>query len=120
MAESRKTVTIVFSDVTGSTALGEQTDPEVMRRIMERYFEEMRVVLERHGVAVAAASEYAQFTAEARVAFADVLRIADRPDEAAHELEEALRIYERKEFELSSDAVRARLAELQSSGSPSQ
>ncbi len=78
------------------------------------------IALARDGVAVAAASEYAQFTAEARIAFADVLRIADRPDEAAHELEEALRIYERKEFELSSDAVRAKLAELQSSGSPSQ
>jgi class 3 adenylate cyclase/tetratricopeptide (TPR) repeat protein len=49
MAETRKTVTIVFADVTGSTALGEQTDPEVMRRIMERYFEEMRSVLEKHG-----------------------------------------------------------------------
>jgi class 3 adenylate cyclase/tetratricopeptide (TPR) repeat protein len=49
VAESRKTVTIVFADVTGSTALGERTDPEVMRRIMERYFEEMRSVLEKHG-----------------------------------------------------------------------
>jgi class 3 adenylate cyclase len=49
MAESRKTVTVVFADVTGSTALGERTDPETMRRIMERYFEEMRTVLERHG-----------------------------------------------------------------------
>jgi class 3 adenylate cyclase/tetratricopeptide (TPR) repeat protein len=49
MAESRKTVTIVFADVTGSTALGEQADPETMRRIMERYFEEMRTVLESHG-----------------------------------------------------------------------
>jgi class 3 adenylate cyclase/tetratricopeptide (TPR) repeat protein len=49
MAEARKTVTIVFADVTGSTALGEQTDPEVMRRIMERYFDEMRSVLEKHG-----------------------------------------------------------------------
>jgi class 3 adenylate cyclase/tetratricopeptide (TPR) repeat protein len=48
VAESRKTVTIVFADVTGSTALGEQTDPEVMRRIMGRYSEEMRSVLERH------------------------------------------------------------------------
>jgi class 3 adenylate cyclase len=49
MAETRKTVTIVFADVTGSTALGEQTDPEAMRRIMERYFEEMKTVLEKHG-----------------------------------------------------------------------
>jgi class 3 adenylate cyclase len=78
------------------------------------------IALARDGVAVAAASEYAQFTAEARIALADVLRMADRPDEAVHELEEALRIYERKEFELSADAVRAELAELQSSGSPSQ
>ena len=49
MVETRKTVTIVFADVTGSTALGEQTDPEAMRRIMERYFEAMRAVLEKHG-----------------------------------------------------------------------
>jgi len=49
MPESRKTVTIVFTDVTGSTALGEKSDPEVMRRVMERYFDEMRSVLEKHG-----------------------------------------------------------------------
>jgi class 3 adenylate cyclase/tetratricopeptide (TPR) repeat protein len=49
MAESRKTVTIVFADVSGSTALGERLDPEAMRRVMERYFAEMRAVLERHG-----------------------------------------------------------------------
>jgi tetratricopeptide (TPR) repeat protein len=76
--------------------------------------------LARDGVAVAAGSEYGLFNAEARVTYADVLRMADRPDEAVRELEEALRIYERKEFELSADAVRAELAELQSSGSPSQ
>jgi class 3 adenylate cyclase/tetratricopeptide (TPR) repeat protein len=78
------------------------------------------IALARDGVAVAAASEYAQFTAEARIGCADVLRIAGRPDEAARELEEALEIYERKEFGLSADAVRAQLAELQSSGSPSE
>jgi hypothetical protein len=49
VTETRKTVTIVFADVTGTTTLGEQTDPEVMRRIMERYFEEMRAILEKHG-----------------------------------------------------------------------
>jgi class 3 adenylate cyclase/tetratricopeptide (TPR) repeat protein len=78
------------------------------------------IALARVGVAVAAASEYAQYTAEAHIALANVLRGAGRPDEAERELEEALRIYERKEFELSTDAVRAELAELQSSGSPSQ
>jgi class 3 adenylate cyclase/tetratricopeptide (TPR) repeat protein len=47
--EVRKTVTLVFSDVSGSTSLAEQIDPEAMRRVMARYFEEMRSVLERHG-----------------------------------------------------------------------
>ncbi len=49
MAEARKTVTIVFSDVSGSTALGEQLDPETVRRVMRRYFDEARAVLEHHG-----------------------------------------------------------------------
>ena len=47
--EVRKTVTVVFTDVTGSTSLGEQLDPESLRRVMTRYFETMRAVLERHG-----------------------------------------------------------------------
>jgi class 3 adenylate cyclase len=47
--EVRKTVTVVFCDVTGSTALGEQLDPEALRRTMGRYFEEIRLIIERHG-----------------------------------------------------------------------
>src|SRR3954454_16455633 len=47
--EVRKTVTVVFCDVTGSTALGEQLDPESLRHVMARYFEAMRTVIERHG-----------------------------------------------------------------------
>jgi class 3 adenylate cyclase len=49
MVEVRKTVTVVFSDVSGSTSLGEQLDPEALRHVMERYFVEARTVLERHG-----------------------------------------------------------------------
>jgi class 3 adenylate cyclase len=49
MGEARKIVTIVFSDVIGSTSLGEQLDAEAVRRVMERYFAEARTVLERHG-----------------------------------------------------------------------
>ena len=45
----RKTVTILFADVTGSTALGERLDPEAVRRVMGRWFESARNVLERHG-----------------------------------------------------------------------
>ena len=47
--EVRKTVTVVFCDVTGSTALGERLDPESMRKVMSRYFAEMQRVLEDHG-----------------------------------------------------------------------
>jgi class 3 adenylate cyclase len=47
--EVRKTVTVFFADVTGSTALGEQLDPESLRRVMARYFEAARTCLERHG-----------------------------------------------------------------------
>ena len=47
--ESLKTVTVVFCDMTGSTALGEALDPESLRRIMERYYRELRTALERHG-----------------------------------------------------------------------
>jgi class 3 adenylate cyclase/tetratricopeptide (TPR) repeat protein len=47
--EVRKTVTILFSDITGSTALGEATDPETVRRHLSRYFKEVRRVVEAHG-----------------------------------------------------------------------
>ena len=47
--EVRKTVTVVFCAVTGSTALGERLDPESMRKVLSRYFAEMQGVLERRG-----------------------------------------------------------------------
>ena len=46
---ARKVVTVLFSDISGSTALGEELDPESLRQIMSRYFEETKVVLGRHG-----------------------------------------------------------------------
>jgi class 3 adenylate cyclase len=47
--EVRKTVTVVFSDVTGSTALGESTDPEALRALLARYFARMKAIVESHG-----------------------------------------------------------------------
>src|SRR6187397_2152186 len=47
--EQRKTVTVLFCDVTGSTALGESTDPEALRALLARYFERMRAIVESHG-----------------------------------------------------------------------
>jgi len=47
--EQRKTVTILFSDVTGSTALGERLEPESLRRMLASFFDEARRVIESHG-----------------------------------------------------------------------
>ena len=47
--EVRRTVSIVFSDLKGSTALGERLDSERLREVLNLYFNEMRLVLERHG-----------------------------------------------------------------------
>ena len=47
--ETRKTVTVVFSDLKGSTALGERLDSEALREVMSRYFDEMRGAIELHG-----------------------------------------------------------------------
>lgn len=49
----RKTVTILFADVTGSTSLGETLDAEPLGRLMSRYFDEMSLVIGRHGGSVA-------------------------------------------------------------------
>jgi class 3 adenylate cyclase/tetratricopeptide (TPR) repeat protein len=48
-SEIRKIVTVLFSDVTGSTSLGERLDSESVRGVMSRYFDVARGVLERHG-----------------------------------------------------------------------
>jgi class 3 adenylate cyclase/tetratricopeptide (TPR) repeat protein len=45
----RKVVTVLFCDVTGSTALGERLDPEALRAVMSRYFGTARAAIERHG-----------------------------------------------------------------------
>src|SRR5216117_4593658 len=47
--EFRKRVTVLFCDVTGSTALGERIDPESLRNVMARYFETAKAAIERHG-----------------------------------------------------------------------
>ena len=50
--EQRKTVTVLFCDVTGSTELGEKLDPEALRALLARYFEQMKAIVERHGGSV--------------------------------------------------------------------
>lgn len=46
---SRRTVTVLFSDLVGSTALGERLDPELLRSVLARYFAAMAAVIETHG-----------------------------------------------------------------------
>jgi class 3 adenylate cyclase/tetratricopeptide (TPR) repeat protein len=47
--EQRKTVTVLFCDVSGSTAFAESRDPEAVRAVMTRYYEVARAAIERHG-----------------------------------------------------------------------
>jgi class 3 adenylate cyclase/tetratricopeptide (TPR) repeat protein len=47
--ETRKVVTVLFADVAGSTAVGERLDPESLRRVMTRQFDEIRRTVEEHG-----------------------------------------------------------------------
>ncbi|HLY36191.1 MAG TPA: adenylate/guanylate cyclase domain-containing protein, partial [Candidatus Limnocylindria bacterium] len=46
--ETRRQVSVLFTDVAGSTTIGEQLDPEALREVMQRYFDAMRVAIERH------------------------------------------------------------------------
>jgi class 3 adenylate cyclase/tetratricopeptide (TPR) repeat protein len=47
--EERKLVTVLFADVTGSTALGERLDPERLRALLTAYFAAMSAVIESWG-----------------------------------------------------------------------
>ena len=47
--EVRKTVTLIFSDLKDSTALGERLDSEALHEVKERYFNAMAAEIKRHG-----------------------------------------------------------------------
>src|SRR5712691_12338373 len=47
--EERRIVTVLFADMAGSTALGEELDPEEMRRLLTRYYAVARDTVEEHG-----------------------------------------------------------------------
>ena len=90
----RKTVTVLFCDVTGSTALGERLDSESLRRVMERYFALAREVLERHGGTVE------KFIGDAVMAVFGIPVVHEddalRATRAAHELREELAVLNAK------------------------
>jgi class 3 adenylate cyclase/tetratricopeptide (TPR) repeat protein len=47
--DRRKTVTVLFADLVDSTELAARLDPEVLRQVLDRYFEVVREAVERHG-----------------------------------------------------------------------
>jgi len=47
--DERKPVTVLFTDVAGSTTLAERLEPEAVRRVMLRYFDAVARVVARHG-----------------------------------------------------------------------
>jgi class 3 adenylate cyclase/tetratricopeptide (TPR) repeat protein len=47
--EIRKTVTLLFTDLKDSTALGERLDSEALHEVKERYFNAMAAEIKRHG-----------------------------------------------------------------------
>jgi class 3 adenylate cyclase len=49
MPEERKLVSVLFADLVGSTAIGAENDPEIVRAVLGRYFEGMRRIAETHG-----------------------------------------------------------------------
>jgi class 3 adenylate cyclase len=51
--ESRRTLSVLFADVVGFTSLGERIDSESLRRVMDRFYAEMRGAVEAQGGTVA-------------------------------------------------------------------
>jgi class 3 adenylate cyclase len=122
--DQRKTVTAVFTDLVGSTALASRLDPEALRALMSRYYEAMRVPVERHGGRVD------KFIGDAVVAFfgVPVARLLERGDvytaagetnlllgrdgAAREAFTKAIELYEAKGAVPMVELTRARLAGL--------
>lgn len=49
----RKTVTVLFCDLGGSTGFGERTDPEVARQVLARYYALLQEIIDAHDGSVA-------------------------------------------------------------------
>ncbi len=47
--KQRKTATVVFCDVVGSTALAESRDPEALELLLTAYFSGMKAIVESYG-----------------------------------------------------------------------
>ena len=89
LGEQRKVVSILFADVTGSTSLGEQLDPERLRALLGSYFGEMTHVIQSWGGTVE------KYIGDAIMAVFGVPTV--REDDAERALRAALEMGERLE-----------------------
>jgi class 3 adenylate cyclase/tetratricopeptide (TPR) repeat protein len=48
-SETRRVVTVLCSDVVGFTGMGQELDPESLRKLMGRYFERVQTIVDHHG-----------------------------------------------------------------------
>lgn len=80
-------MTALFCDVTGSTPLGEELDPEVLRGMINRYFADIRATIDRHGRTVE------RFAGDAVRAVFGISRV--REDDALRAVRAAAEIRER-------------------------
>jgi tetratricopeptide (TPR) repeat protein len=76
--------------------------------------------LAREAAALASATEYVELRGLTLDALADVLAATGKTEEARDARAEAVRVFDAKGFTVLADRARARLAELQAVGSPSQ
>jgi tetratricopeptide (TPR) repeat protein len=74
--------------------------------------------LARKAVTLLEGTDDIQFHADALMALAEVLRVAERPSEAVHAVEQALSLYEQKGNVVSARKARALLGELQMRSEP--
>lgn len=86
-ASHRKVVTTLFCDVAGSTALGEELDPEALHAVMNRYWDEVRGIIGRHGGTVE------KFIGDAVMAVFGIPRVQE--DDALRAVRAAAEIRER-------------------------
>jgi class 3 adenylate cyclase len=97
VGEERKVVTILFADVIGSTALGEQLDPERLGSLLRVYFAAMASVIESWGGTVE------KFIGDAVMAVFGVPTVHE--DDAERALQAALEMRQRLD-ELNADFQR--------------
>jgi class 3 adenylate cyclase/tetratricopeptide (TPR) repeat protein len=106
-AAERKVVTVLFADLTGSTALGERLDPERLHAVLDTYFRAMASVIEAWGGTVekyigdavmavfgvpAVREDDAQRAIRSGLEMLDRLRVLNTELQASHGVELEIRI----------------------------